>query len=291
MHYWDWAPRRSPALATVVFAHATGFHGRLWDAVIARLSPSWRCVALDLRGHGRSEAPDPGAGDPYAWREFTADTVAVMEALDLRGALGVGHSMGGFVMATAAARAAARFVGLVLADPVITDAQDARRRDRLALARSIAGRGEVGVDIAAGARKRRPVWPSAEAMIESLGGRPPFDTWDEQPLHDYCTYGLLPHEGKGLRLACPPEVEAATFAATNGTDPWPDLPRLGVPVTVMRGLATHGLPSTTSARAVGAIPHGRDMPIADCNHFIPMERPDLVADAIGQLARRLGLAF
>jgi lipase len=271
LHYWDWAPRRSPALATVVFAHATGFHGRLWDAVIARLSPSWRCVALDLRGHGRSEAPDPDDGNPYAWREFTADTVALMEALDLRGALGVAHSMGGFVMATSAARAASRFVGLVLADPVITDTQDARRRDRLALARSIGGSGQMGVDIAAGARKRRPVWPSAEAMIESLAGRPPFDTW--------------------LRLACPPAVEAATFAATNGTDPWPDLPRLGMPVTVMRGLATHGLPSTTSARAVGAIPHGRDMPVADCNHFIPMERPDLVADAIGQLARRLGLAF
>ncbi len=126
-------------------------------------------------------------------------------------------------------------------------------------------------------------------MFESLRKRVPFDTWDKGVLRDYCEYGLLPHEGEGMRLACPPFAEAATFSHSLDTNPWPALARLGGPVSVMRGLMTHGLPSTTSPRTASAIPKGEDIPIAACNHFIPMERPDLVADEIKRLSRHLGL--
>ena len=287
LHYWDWASDPSPPRATVLLTHATGFHARLWDAEIRSLPRSWRCLALDLRGHGRSEAPPDDAD--YLWSEHVADTAAVADALDLKAALGVGHSMGGFVIAGAAARTQKdyRFQALVLVDPSIFDEQDPAKRPRLIPAAGTENAGQP--NIAEAARRRRPTWASPAAMFESLRPRVPFDTWDEAVLRDYCEYGLLPHKGEGMRLACPPFAEAATFANSLNTNPWPGLARLGGPVSVMRGLQTHGLPSTTSKRTAGAIPKGEDIPVADSNHFIPMERPDLVGDEIKRLARHLGL--
>jgi lipase len=287
LHYWDWPSDPSPPRVTVLLTHATGFHARLWDAVIRSLPRSWRCVALDLRGHGRSEAPPDDAD--YLWSEHVADTAAVADALDLKAALGVGHSMGGFVIAGAAARTQKdyRFQALVLVDPSIIDEQDPARRPRIPSTGSAEDEGRP--NIADGARRRRPTWESPAVMFASLRPRVPFDTWNEGVLRDYCEYGLLPHDGEGMRLACPPFAEAATFAHTMNTNPWPGLARLGGPVSVMRGLKMHGLPSTTSKRTAGAIPKGEDIPVADCNHFIPMERPDLVVDEIKRLARHLGL--
>jgi pimeloyl-ACP methyl ester carboxylesterase len=50
-----------------------------------------RCIAYDRRGHGRST--DPGRG--YDYDTLTGDLAALIEQLDLRDAVLVGHSMGG----------------------------------------------------------------------------------------------------------------------------------------------------------------------------------------------------
>src|SRR5437763_6036933 len=105
---WDW-PGAGP---TILFAHATGFHGRCWDQVIRSL-PGRRAIAVDLRGHGRSAKPAP----PYRWRAFGHDLVEVARQLDLTGAVGVGHSMGGHSIALAAALLPRTFSALLLLDP------------------------------------------------------------------------------------------------------------------------------------------------------------------------------
>src|SRR5690606_4639837 len=98
----------------VLLVHATGFHARVWDAV-ARLLPGFRVLAVDLRGHGRSDRPE----QPYAWDRFGEDVTALVRALHLRSVVGVGHSMGGHSIVQAAAHEPERFASLVLVDPVI----------------------------------------------------------------------------------------------------------------------------------------------------------------------------
>ena len=51
---WVW-PGVDPPL---LFAHATGFHGRAWDAICRGL-PGRRRIAVEIRGHGRSSKPAP----------------------------------------------------------------------------------------------------------------------------------------------------------------------------------------------------------------------------------------
>src|SRR5665213_3480131 len=87
----------------VFFCHATGFHARIWDQVVARLiehGSELRCIAFDARGHGRSGKPAP----PYDWRNFGADVAALAESLGLAGAIAEGHSMRGHPVTLASAR-------------------------------------------------------------------------------------------------------------------------------------------------------------------------------------------
>lgn len=264
---FEWGDADRPA---VLFVHATGFHARIWDQVIARL-PDRRCFALDLRGHGRSSKPAP----PYDWRFFAQDVAAVGAALGLRGALAVGHSVGGHAVTLAAALNPALFARLLLIDPVIMP--------RAAY---------VGVqDFAHFTARRRADWSSPDEMYERFKDRPPFNAWQPQVLRDYVDYGLLPKpDGAGYVLACEPAYEAATYNHSTATDPYPAVAAVQVPVTILRAggqLDTSSFDMSASPTVPDLAAHfaqGTDVPLPQYSHFIPMEAPELVAEYVRKLS-------
>ena len=82
----------------------------IWDELGALLTQRGQVVCIDQRGHGSSDAP---AG-PYTRGELAADVVGVLDALGLRNAVLVGHSMGGIIAMTAALAYPKRVRALVL---------------------------------------------------------------------------------------------------------------------------------------------------------------------------------
>jgi non-heme chloroperoxidase len=76
----------------VVFSHGWPLSADAWeDQMVFLASRGYRCIAHDRRGHGRSSQPWGGNEmDTYA-----DDLDAVVKALDLKGAIHVGHSTGG----------------------------------------------------------------------------------------------------------------------------------------------------------------------------------------------------
>ena len=262
---WEWPGDGPP----VLFAHATGFHGRVWDEVIRRV-PGRRAISVDLRGHGRSGKPPA----PYCWTEFGRDLAQLAELLGIRDALGVGHSMGGHAVTLAAAVRPHTFASLLLLDPVI-------------FAPEVYGRRR---DDAAYIAKRRNEWASPGEMIERFRPRPPFAQWRPEVLRDYCEYGLLP-AGDRFVLACPPEIEASIYAAsgTHASDIHACLEKVDAPVTVVRG----GIPwnmekfdlaaSPTDPRLASQFPNGRDVLLEGRSHYIPMETPEYVAEMVTSL--------
>lgn len=87
--YKDWGPKDAQP---IVFHHGWPLSADDWDAqMLFFLANGYRVVAHDRRGHGRSSQVDTGNDmDHYA-----ADASAVVEHLDLRNAVHIGHSTGG----------------------------------------------------------------------------------------------------------------------------------------------------------------------------------------------------
>jgi pimeloyl-ACP methyl ester carboxylesterase len=96
----------------IVFVHGFACGHTDWDAQVAHLSPRYRTVAVDLRGHGAS----PGTADECSVERYGADVAEVMRAAALPPAVLVGHSMGCRVVVEAALQAPEHVAGLVLVD-------------------------------------------------------------------------------------------------------------------------------------------------------------------------------
>ena len=76
----------------VVFVASAWLSSRMWEFQIPHLAgQGFRCVAYDRRGHGRSDWP----GNGYDYDTLADDLAALLETLDLRNVMLVGHSMGG----------------------------------------------------------------------------------------------------------------------------------------------------------------------------------------------------
>jgi non-heme chloroperoxidase len=105
----DWGPKDARPL---VFHHGWPLSGDDWDAqMLFFLSKGFRVVAHDRRGHGRSAQ----VSDGHDMDHYVADVAAVVEHLDLRGAVHIGHSTGGGEAARYVARhGRGRAAGLVL---------------------------------------------------------------------------------------------------------------------------------------------------------------------------------
>ncbi len=87
------AYRESGKGETVLLIH--GFCGNkdYWKEVETRLSPSHHVFVLDMRGHGETEATDPG----YSIHDMAEDVFAFIEEKGLRNLFVFGHSMGGYI--------------------------------------------------------------------------------------------------------------------------------------------------------------------------------------------------
>lgn len=99
----------------VVLVHSLAGNSTHWAAQLAHLRRDRRTVALDLRGHGRSEPPKDGN---YTIAAMAGDIAAVVDTLRLTRFVLVGHSMGGGVALAYAGAHPDRVAGLILVDPI-----------------------------------------------------------------------------------------------------------------------------------------------------------------------------
>jgi pimeloyl-ACP methyl ester carboxylesterase len=96
----------------VLLLHSYAGSTAHWKAQLAHLRRRRRALAMDLRGHGRSEASDSG---DYTVPAMAEDVAAVAGALDLQRFVLVGHSLGGAAAAAYVGKHPTRAAGLVLA--------------------------------------------------------------------------------------------------------------------------------------------------------------------------------
>ncbi|MBP7860252.1 alpha/beta hydrolase [bacterium] len=264
---WHW--KGGDQAKKILFVHATGFHARVWDQV-AKLLPNFDCWAIDMRGHGLSSKPQP----PYIWSDFGQDIISIAQNLNLQFDLGIGHSMGGHSLCSAASIEPI-FKSLLLIDPIIVQKEIY---------------GTIDLKDPHPVLRRRNNWKSPQEMFDALQKKKPFHTWNKEVLMDYCFHGLLARADeessnepdKSMLLACPPAVEGSIYnnSLSNEANPYSYIGKIDIPVRIL-----HAPPDPE--RKIEAMvpynlgvdfPQGEDVMCSELTHFIAMEAPELVAD-------------
>jgi pimeloyl-ACP methyl ester carboxylesterase len=97
----------------IVFLHGVTRRWQDWLGVLPLLALRWRCVAIDARGHGRSDRA-PGS---YRVADYVPDLVDFVRLGLEEPAVVIGHSLGGNLAAAVAAEAPERVRAVVLEDP------------------------------------------------------------------------------------------------------------------------------------------------------------------------------
>jgi pimeloyl-ACP methyl ester carboxylesterase len=98
----------------VIFIHSAAGSTAHFAAQLEHLRKSRRALAIDLRGHGRSQVPRDG---DFRISSMAEDITAVADALGIERYVLVGHSMGGAVAVSHAGAHPQRVAGLLLLDP------------------------------------------------------------------------------------------------------------------------------------------------------------------------------
>jgi pimeloyl-ACP methyl ester carboxylesterase len=254
----------------LIFLHANGFNALTYRALLAPLAARLRILAIDQRGHGASTLPTHVEARTN-WHDFRDDLLALLVTLDLNDVVLAGHSMGGTTSLLTAAETPGRVRGLVLLDPVILPRGVAE--DAVALHSPMIG----------AALRRRSIFPSREAALETYRGRGAFTGWPEAMLTDFAEYGFRDLPGGEVVLACDPAWEASSYAS-QAHDPWRALQESVCGIRILR--AEH----QSTCRVEGLIDEltapGRISieTVAGTSHFLPMDRPDLAREALRQAA-------
>ena len=259
----------------VVFAHANGFNAMTYRSILGPLSLSLRIIAMDQRGHGASRLPADPQGR-RSWSDLRDDLLALLETLGDGPVILAGHSMGATTSLLAALERPDRVRALVLFDPVV---QPRLTSALMNCAPWLATRIYRRMRLTQGALRRRSVFDSFGAAFRAYRGRGAFRTWPEIMLADYVAGGFRERDDGAVELTCAPAWEASNYQA-QGNDTWRALDRVPVPIDIYQS-------ATQSTCRIGAGGGGlRRNPrlhvhtVPQTSHFLPMERPDLVRDAL-----------
>jgi len=250
----------------LVLLHGYTGSSALWTALAAQLAPNFRCIAIDLLGHGDSSAPpDPAR---YAMAATLTDLAGLFDALGLERAALLGYSMGGRVALAFAIEHPQRVTALLLegASPGLADAGERAAR--------------ASADAALAARITRD---GTDAFI---------DTWMAQPL--FASQARLDADTRARARRQRAANSALGLAASlrglgSGAQPsyWHRLHELTMPVLLLAGADDAKFQALARAMA-RRIADATLQPIAAAGHATHLEQPAAFAHAVEAfLAQRL----
>jgi pimeloyl-ACP methyl ester carboxylesterase len=97
----------------LVLLHGFANEAHIWDDFVPHVTPYYRVLALDLRGHGDSDWHPKGA---YEYDDYVADLEAMVDELGFERLVVVAHSLGGRVSMLYGGRHPEKLAGLVIVD-------------------------------------------------------------------------------------------------------------------------------------------------------------------------------
>jgi pimeloyl-ACP methyl ester carboxylesterase len=250
----------------ILFSHGVTISSRVWVKQFQQLPDvGVEVIAFDHRGHGDSVLGTSG----HSLANLASDMRTVLEALDLRRAILVGHSMGGVaVQACALAYPELlrdRVAGIVLLSTLAKTNVSTSRRLR-GLAERVAGSFDL---------RQLVSRPGIGTVFARVG-------FGRQPLASQVELN------RQMLASCDTATAQAATVALLGLDLTAELPRLDVPTLVIGGTADVITPPVESRRIAGLIPGARLELLSGAGHMIMLERTEEFHRLLLDFARDVG---
>lgn len=235
----------------IVLLHGTSANHAVWEPVAEALSAHATVIALDQRGHGRSDTPATG----YTGPDFAGDVVTVLDALGIERAIVGGHSLGGRNAWLVGALHPDRVAAVVAVD--YTPYVEATVLDELA------------VRVAGGYR----AFPDAAAIEDYIRGRYPRILPDAVARRARWGY-VRRADGQWWPLADPGAMKQLIEGFRT---PWDaEFRAVTAPMTSLRGADSSIVSEAAWTAAIADRPGDRWLLIEDADHYIPEEHPEVV---------------
>jgi 3-oxoadipate enol-lactonase len=231
----------------VVLVHGLGSTGNVWEPAVRALSDKFTLLRYDLEGAGRSALA--GALSIDGW---VADLGALLDRHEIAKARFVGHSLGTLILQHFAVRHPGRVEKLALLG-VNRAPPEARRqavRERAAKVRA----------------------EGIEAIVEAVvkGGLSPYSLANKPEIVAFVRELLLRQDAEGYASSC--EAMAASVAV--------DPKAIACPVLVIAGADDAVSPPATGEGLAGELPNGKFLLLQQCGHWLPIEQPAAVNEAL-----------
>lgn len=262
----------------LLFLHANGYPAGVYRAFLDLLATRWTVHAIDTIGIEAQHRPGHG------WRRMRAQVMDCIDALPDGPLVLVGHSMGGYLAAMAAARLPQRVSQVVLIDsPMVLG----WRATLVSAAKATGLTWKLGP--APVAARRRNHWASREEARAHLGSKDFVRRWAPGVLDDFVHAGLHEHPGGGVTLAIPRETERDVYATIAHRDALLAVRRLrarGTPVGFITG--SHSEETRLAGREQNRRFWGASWVELQTGHLVPMEAPEACARAVLEMIERGG---
>ncbi|WP_262176748.1 alpha/beta fold hydrolase [Saccharococcus sp. Marseille-Q5394] len=235
----------------LVFIHGVGLDHAMWEQQVKRLSEEYRVIVYDMLGHGGSSHP-PG---PYSLSQFVEQLTALVNGLGLDKIHLVGFSMGGMVAQAFALAHIEKMKTLTIMNAVANRTEEQRKA------------------ILARVEEVRKIGP--ETTIE-----PAIQRWFTP---DYLTAqeGIVGRIRTRLQTNNPISyLSAYTLFATADQELWGKLDQINIPTLVMTGEEDIGSTPEMAKQIQKKIAESELLVVPTMRHMLPVERPDIVNEAI-----------
>jgi pimeloyl-ACP methyl ester carboxylesterase len=247
---------------STLLVHAAGFCAPVLRPLARYRSDRWHSYAIDLRGHGASDAPNTSLTD---WNGFAVDVISSVEQLGLDRPIGVGHSLGAVALLLAEATRPGSFSKLYCYEPPIYLEGEKRSQHVENLIRR--------------ANQRRAVFDSRTQAFERFQSRPPLDVIDPEVLGLYVEHGFIECDDGTVRLACDPSFEALIYASAPMKSGM-HLEKITCDVTFAFGQDGPEEMKRRISILCNATTKGRLEGLQGLGHFGPMQDPRAIATSI-----------
>ena len=226
----------------LVLSHSLACNSNMWDPQMDALTPHFKVLRYDTRGHGRSEA----TAGAYTLDQLADDAKALLDAMQIRAAHWCGLSMGGMIGQVFALRFPGVLTSLVLADTTSRYPPEAVAQwaERIAKARS----------------------EGMQALVESTLGR-----WFTAPFRAQRAE-VAAQVGQWI-TATPLDGYAGCCSALPRIDVTDRLRELQMPALVLVGDQDAGTPPAMARAIHSHLPGSKLVVLPEAAHLSNMEQP------------------